>query len=181
MELRLFITINLEQQIKDQVRMVLPSLKCRFKGRFVPSEHWHITTLFLGEVEEDQIPLIEQSMKEAVKVIRPFQLWIEGIGAFPSLKKPNILWAGVGGDLKPLNQLYHQLIKTIEPLKIDFDAKPVYTPHLTLARKVIPQTCQETGELNLKTKPWTVNALELYQSIFIHQGVKYHRILKTNF
>ncbi|MFV9510070.1 RNA 2',3'-cyclic phosphodiesterase [Tepidibacillus sp. LV47] len=179
--MRLFIAINMEHSIKDQVGSILPSLKNRYKGRFVPIENWHITTLFLGEVEEGKIPLIEQAMKEAVKKMVPFQLWVEGIGAFPSMAKPNILWAGVQGDLQPLHQLYQQLIKAIRPLKINFDAKPIFTPHLTLARKVIIQPSSKTEEIILKTTPWTVNALELYQSIFTKDGVKYNRIIKTYF
>ncbi|WP_339062054.1 RNA 2',3'-cyclic phosphodiesterase [Tepidibacillus marianensis] len=179
--MRLFITVNMSQEIRDQVTKALPLIKCRFDGKFVPMDHWHITTLFLGEVDEKKIPLIEQAMKTAVRGMILFPLWIEGIGAFPSMKKPNILWGGVKGELQSFNQLYQQLIRAIEPLQIDFDAKPVFTPHLTLARKVRPKTCDENSEIQLKTTHWVVDGLELYQSTFINQGVKYHRVFKTNF
>jgi len=171
----------MNQPIRDQVAKVMPNIKCRFDGRFVPMDHWHITTLFLGEIDPKKLLLIEQAMKTAVKGMSPFPLWIEGIGAFPSMNKPNILWGGVKGELQLLNQLYHQLITAIEPIKIEFDAKPVFKPHLTLGRKVRAKECENMDDIQLKTIHWMVDGLELYESKFINQGVKYHRIFITNF
>ena len=180
--LRLFITVNMSQVVKNQVAQVIPNIKSHYKGRFVPMDNWHITTLFLGEVEEEKLPKLEKAMETVSQQIRPFRLSIEGIGAFPSMKKPNILWAGVKGDLQSFEKLYHQLIQAIQPLEIDFDAKPKFTPHLTLARKVVVQgDCEREQDITLQSDTWIVDSLELYQSTFVHQGVKYHRVLKTNF
>jgi len=176
--MRLFLTVNMDPDVKEEVFKQIPAFKTIVKsGRWVAKENLHITMLFLGEVEKEKLTLVEGVMNKAVKGIDPFNLWIEGIGTFPNEKRPNVLWAGVKGDILELNSLYYQLVAEIGKTELPFDAKPKYTPHVTLARKidVFP------AGVELKTKGWQVNSLELYQSTFVPGGVKYQRILEKKF
>jgi len=180
--MRLFLSINLNPQVREEVAKELPTIQRYFKGKFVPKENWHVTMLFLGEVDDHLIPQLEEAMDTAAKKANPFSLYIEGIGAFPSAKKPNILWAGVKGDLDPLQRLYDDLLQELKKTPIPFDAKPKYTPHLTLARKAeILSKENPFDEVHLKSTEWQVNALECYQSILKPGGAEYKNILQKRF
>ncbi|OEG00052.1 2'-5' RNA ligase [Vulcanibacillus modesticaldus] len=178
--MRLFITINMSSQVKEEIVNLMPNIKLKFQGgRWVPKENMHITMLYLGEVPDEKLGSVDKAMFEAIKGIDPFELWVEGIGAFPNTKKPNILWAGVQGELKFLIKLYRQLLKEVQNEGLPYDAKPHFKPHLTLARKI--STIANDDDIFLKTSSWRVDSLELYQSIFINGGVKYKRLLSKKF
>lgn len=178
--MRLFITVNMSENVKEDLANELPIIKSNYQsGKWVPKENLHITMLFLGEVEKEKLGLVEASMEEAIKGINSFQLWLEGLGVFPNEKNPKILWAGVRGDSDELKKLYSQLLHAAQKKGIPFDAKPHYTPHVTLARKIGSGNIKE--EIGLETSKWLVNELELYESIFTPEGVKYQKILTKKF
>lgn len=177
--MRLFLTVNMSDSVRDEIGQGIPDIHSHIgKGKWVPKENLHITMLFLGEVERGKLSIIEEVMEEAVDGMKPFHLVVEGLGTFPNPKRPNILWAGVKGDLNDLNRLYQQTIQAIDKTELPFDAKPRYTPHITLARKIEKWF---TEEINLKTSQWEVSALELYESMFSSDGVKYRRVLTKKF
>ncbi len=68
MRKRLFIALNLAEDVKDEIEAVLKGIPLprQFGLRPVARENWHITVLFLGDQEEDDIPKIEAAMAEAV-------------------------------------------------------------------------------------------------------------------
>lgn len=178
--MRLFITVNMDTDVQDEIMDIIPIIKTNIRqGKYVPKENMHITMLFIGEVEDGQVSTVERVIESAVAGIEPFELWVEDLGVFPNEQKPNILWAGVKGELNSLNKLYDQLLSAIKTTGLPFDAKPKYTPHLTIARKI--GTGYQKGAIKLKTMAWTVNSLDLYQSILLPDGVKYQRIFRKSF
>lgn len=178
--MRLFITVNMSARVKEEIASVLPSIQLTIPtGKWVAKENWHVTMLFLGEVAAENLALLETAMMKAVKGLMPFQLQIEGLGVFPNERRPNILWAGVNGDLDTLHKLYQQLLQAVAETGLPFDAKPRYTPHLTLARKIAAGIKAET--VKPKSTPWQVDAIELYQSISEANGVRYEKVLTKKF
>ncbi len=178
--MRLFITVNMSRRAKEKITEVLPTLKAKIRGgKWVIPDNLHITMLFLGEVGEGSLAEVERVMTEAVQGFTPFQLRLEGLGVFPNASRPKILWAGVNGEQDKLNQLYQNLLHQIKKTKLPFDAKPAYTPHVTLARKIGDGF--EEGMMDLKTEEWQVDSLELYQSTLKKTGVIYHKIKEIPF
>lgn len=179
--MRLFITVNMDEKVRDEIYRVIPTVRAGSSGgNFVPKENLHITMLFLGEVPDDEVNLVTEAMELAVKDTAVFKLWINNLGSFQH-RETKILWAGVDGDLPQLEELYNRLVKNIRERKIPHDAKPRYTPHVTLARKVKKDSKVNEAEIKLQTDPWQVDSLELYQSTFSDSGVKYKRILAKKF
>ncbi|KXG43821.1 RNA 2',3'-cyclic phosphodiesterase [Tepidibacillus decaturensis] len=178
--MRLFVALKLAEHVKNELKQQLPIIRNSLQlGKWVPEENWHITLLFLGEVDEKEMESLDQALNEAVKNVVPFQLQLKNISAFPSENKPNILWAGVHGDLQMLNKLYQNFVEALTKTKITFDAKPKYTPHVTLARKVNVPFKKENFKLT--SSVWQVTSLTLYQSVFTVSGVKYQPILTKEF
>lgn len=164
--MKLFITVNMDNGVKKDIAAALPAIKASIKqGRFVPVESMHITLLYLGEVERARLSEVENILEITANDISPFELRLEGIGVFPNDNNPNILWADVKGKLESLNKLYDKLLDNVKETDLPFDAKPKYSPHVTLARKV--GQGYEKGELQLTSRSWLVNSLELYESVSI--------------
>ena len=178
--MKLFVTVNMSTYIKEEIMEIMPQLRSNItEGRFVPMDNLHITMLFLGEVDKEKLSLVEKAMDESIKGIEPFVLMIEGLGVFPNEKHPNILWAGVKGDIVVLNKLYGKLLENIRKLGLPHDAKSSYTPHVTLARKI--GDGYQKGEISLKSKKWQVDSLELYESLLSKDGIKYQKLFTKKF
>ncbi len=97
----------------------------------VEDENIHITLRFLGEVPEDSIPSIIACIKTA-EVFNPFNIEVKGVGAFPTLSRPRVIWVGVSAGGEKLKALRDMMEACLKPF-----AKPdrnEFTPHITVAR-----------------------------------------------
>jgi 2'-5' RNA ligase len=93
----------------------------------------HLTLRFLGEITEEQKSALSQSLRDLCAGMPPLRLAVEGIGAFPNLRKPDVIWAGfrqVAGDLAGIQQAIEQAALNIG---LKRDNKPFHA-HVTLAR-----------------------------------------------
>jgi len=96
-----------------------------------------VTVVFLGEVGGERDPSIalrqtasrraqddtaelnslldvSSIVEKVAKEIRPFQLGFKGLGSFPDLLVPRIVWLGVNGDLKSLHRLRKLVVGELE-------------------------------------------------------------------
>ena len=75
-------------------------------ARWTPFTQFHLTLAFLGDVDERDLPKICRAVAAAAAVHDPFDLQIEGLGVFPDLTKPRVLWTAlVGEGLETLHEL----------------------------------------------------------------------------
>lgn len=133
--IRTFIAIELPQEILDGLNSLMDSLKtCN-----VPSAKWvspssiHITLKFLGQTPLKLIPSITSSLNEISKKVPPFALSVSELGAFPNIRRVQVIWVGLTGDLNILNQLQLSIESSIAPLGYPTEKRP-FKPHLTLGR-----------------------------------------------
>ena len=71
-------------------------------GRALPDVKWsrkvenlHITVKFLGPVTEERLTEIGAALADALGGVPRFAIGLRGMGAFPSARKANVVWAGV--------------------------------------------------------------------------------------
>ena len=132
--IRLFIAIELSQSIHDQLADLMTELK-KFDwkaAKWVRSENIHLTLKFLGDTEQNKLPLLKSSLVEACKDIKPFKLIIKGTGVFPSRKNPRVLWVGMTESVE-LSHLYTAVEEAMTAFGYKKEDRP-FSPHLTLAR-----------------------------------------------
>ncbi len=135
--MRTFIAINLDPEIKKALTQLIDELKIRHtesRGiRWVRPEGMHLTLKFLGEIGENQIPLIEGSLRKISEKYSPFSLKIKGTGYFPPKSKaPRVFWIGIEEE-GILEKLHIQLEEEMEKLGFPKE-KRKFHPHLTLGR-----------------------------------------------
>jgi RNA 2',3'-cyclic 3'-phosphodiesterase len=101
--------------------------------RWVKPAQVHLTLRFLGDVAPEAIDPIAQAMQRAVATLTPFALAIQGMGCFPNLARPRVLWMGIHASHDMLLQLHQRLDAELAALGFTPEARP-FRPHLTLAR-----------------------------------------------
>jgi 2'-5' RNA ligase len=176
---RLFVALDVPQT----VRTALAELTAKFKktcpgARWVRLEGVHITLKFIGEVPDDQVDPIRQSLG-MLATFAPIEVRFAGLGFFPSARRPRVFWAGVEGGLR-LAELAAAIEMKVEPLGIQPE-KRAFHPHLTLARFESPQ-----GTQPLRAAVEALGAPEfgkelfrefhLYRSVLKRSGAEYTRL-----
>jgi RNA 2',3'-cyclic 3'-phosphodiesterase len=134
MTIRAFVAIEINKETRNKLSEFLTQLKkIDADVKWVACENIHLTLKFLGYIEENILSALDKIISDAVSCLRPFDINIENVGAFPSLKKPRVIFVCVQDKGSNLLKIYEKLDKGIEELGIMRDAKK-YVGHITLGR-----------------------------------------------
>lgn len=131
---RIFIAVALDPEIRRaaaEARVHFARHAHRF--RWVAPDHMHLTLRFLGEITEAQLTRAVDAAGEAAGGVAPFAVTLGGVGGFPSLRAPRVLWVGVREGADALRALAAALNRALAARKIHAEGRP-FQPHLTLAR-----------------------------------------------
>ena len=131
--MRLFIAIN--PTADERARLAEASRELRespYPVRWVTPDSVHLTLKFLGEVPEARVPELSSSVGEAVRGTAAFQMAVSGFGAFPSLRRPQVVWAGVKPN-STLGMLQEAVEEAMALLGFERETR-AFHPHLTLGR-----------------------------------------------
>lgn len=122
--MRLFIAIELSEEMRDAVREVQAAfMRQGVEGNYTRAENLHLTLAFLGErPEADDALEVLRSVP-----LRPFELRLRGIGAFGDL-----WWIGLERS-DALEAYVKRLRRALADADIPFDRKR-FSPHITLLR-----------------------------------------------
>jgi len=184
-QVRSFIAIELP----DELKQGLTQLEARLKMGKQPWVKWvdpysiHLTLKFLGSIVVDRVSEITKAMAEAVQGISPFHLEAKDLGVFPNLRRVQVIWVGISGEVDKLNQLQQHLESNLARLGFASESRP-FTPHLTLARlrdRASLDERQSLGQLIASTRfeaAYTikVDAINLMRSQLTREGAIYSRI-----
>ncbi len=131
---RLFFAIDLPEQVISNAERLISGFDISPSHvRWVRFSNLHITLKFLGDVNVEMIPAIANCARKAAIKSEPLKLTIQGMGLFPNMHKPQIVWFGVGGENHKLSMLEAELSEHLELLGIPGDERP-FKAHLTIGR-----------------------------------------------
>jgi 2'-5' RNA ligase len=138
--MRTFMAVELPVAVRSQVQTLQEQLQSELRRlhipncfRWTPVENLHITLRFLGETSPAQCAAIAQGLDKAASGRSPFSLHLRRLGAFPTLRRPNVLWLGIHGDQTALSALQAACEELARSLGFAPEERP-FSPHLTLAR-----------------------------------------------
>ena len=172
--MRLFIAINLNDEIKNTLMAAILELKKgASKGNFTHRENLHLTLVFLGELSEDRIVDIRSAMNQIKE--KPFGLSLSGFGQFKR-KSGDIHWVGI--DQNPaLLSLQKKLTTELQKVGFSLENRE-YSPHLTLGREVrlADPSVNIYNALPLSKEEMTVSRISLMKSERIEGKLAYSEI-----
>jgi 2'-5' RNA ligase len=182
---RCFIAIELPDEVKAGLKDIQARLKSGSQApvKWVDPYGVHLTLKFLGGVDGAKIAPITAAVAEAAKGIAPFSLKVEGLGAFPNLRRVQVVWVGVSGEVDRLSDLQQRLENNLAGLGFAPE-KRRFTPHLTLARVRDQASLAEReglGQLIAGTESkasygFPVTEVSLMRSQLTREGAIYSRL-----
>jgi len=99
--------------------------------KLVEPQNIHITIRFLDDITPATAEKIFAEMQKVQ--FTPFNVQIKGLGAFPDLRYPRVVWAGITEGADQLKTVFSQLEPRLRSLGLTPDHKG-FSPHLTIAR-----------------------------------------------
>lgn len=147
--IRAFIALDLSAQILKGLEGAYRELKLRLPDspvRWVAARNIHLTLKFLGDVSENNLTALFEMLTREGGRHAPFEITVGGLGAFPSLSRPRVVWVGVSAP-PDLAILQHSIDQESARLGYQSEERG-FSPHLTLgrvARSTTPEAAHVLG------------------------------------
>jgi RNA 2',3'-cyclic 3'-phosphodiesterase len=130
--IRAFIAVEIAPKTVESISEAIGQLKLRVTGvRWIPLNNLHVTLKFLGDIDEAKVDPIAQALRDHLRPFSRFIISAKGLGVFPDLKRPRVLWVGL--EAQRLAVLASTVEKALEPLGFSPE-KRGFQPHLTIGR-----------------------------------------------
>jgi 2'-5' RNA ligase len=180
--MRTFIAIPLTGECQSMLERLQSNLRAFHADvRWVAIPSIHLTMKFLGEVDPAVIPALAESLEQASQSENAFELRLQGLGCFPNLMNPRVVWCGIEGEREKLARFHQRVEAACASLGFAPEERSFH-PHLTLGRV--------NGKRNLQPLldcikigsdlqcGFTADHCNLYKSVLKPQGAEY-TVLKT--
>src|SRR5262245_48306224 len=108
MNQRLFAALDLPTPVLNSLAEVVQQLRTTLPSgsvRWVRPEGIHLTMRFYGETRSEQVPALQEALAQAANQVAPIELELSGLGIFPNLVAPRVIWVGLTGALDVLQTL----------------------------------------------------------------------------
>lgn len=130
---RLFLAIGFDdglcKKLSQEVKKVKINLdKAEVGYKWVQSENYHVTLVFLGDTGADRKAEITSIMNEMAPMLPGFELFVSGVDAFDSEQKARVIYCGVQNK-----KILRSMVEKIRE-RLGCDTAEKYSPHLTIAR-----------------------------------------------
>src|SRR5512133_4132921 len=95
--LRAFIAVEIPAEIQQNIDRKTTTLRNGIDSlvRWVPPQNMHLTLKFLGDVSPNSLDFLRQMLRNEAENIPAFDIHLTGLGAFPNLKRPRVLYIGI--------------------------------------------------------------------------------------
>ena len=186
--LRTFVAVEIPSQVQKQIQQATESLRKelgRSLIRWVPAQNIHVTLKFLGDVSPAGVDKLTHMLRTEGETCPAFDITISGLGSFPSLRRPHVLFIGIQAPAE-LEALYRGIESACARLGYESEGRG-FMPHLTLGRvkqdasavdqQKIRRTLTETTIDSLGVT--RVNSVHLYKSELKPNGSVYTKIFSA--
>ncbi|MFH0763824.1 MAG: RNA 2',3'-cyclic phosphodiesterase [Candidatus Omnitrophota bacterium] len=184
--MRTFIAIELSDEIKDTLAQIQSHLK--YAGadvKWVEKDNIHLTLKFLGEIDEKKCEKVKAVLDEIAKSVKPFEISIKDIGAFPKMEFPRVIWVGLDKGAKESTELAAKVDESLSKLGFDRGTRP-FAAHLTVGRVRSPKNKEALKEKIMGcgervTGNEEISSVILFQSTLTPAGSIYTKLYEAKF
>ncbi len=131
-KIRSFVAVDLDAPVQAALRRLLAqfaALKCDV--RWVRAAGLHVTLKFLGWVDAARLDAVHTALAAAIAGQPALVVRARGLGAFPTLRRPRVLWVGL--EAEGLAGLAARVEEATTGLGFEPENR-AFTPHITLGR-----------------------------------------------
>ena len=182
--MRAFIALRLPGNILSSINKIQEDLKrFGFPVRWVRPENIHITLKFFGSISESEAENIGTEMGYCAGCFSPMTLSAKGIGVFPSVARPRVIWTGLSGQMPMLLSLQDALEKRLEKSGFKKE-KRLFKGHLTIGRFKDMVNSEKLIEAIRKHNDFDTDVFDageiiLFKSDLLPAGPVYTELLKV--
>ncbi len=153
--IRSFIAIDFPDSIQAKLDEVIQMLREKNADtvRWVPAQNIHLTLKFLGDISPANLQMLCKILTAEARRHEPFTVQVGGIGAFPSIRRPRVIWIGVEGNAT-LDALQNGVESETRRLGYAPEER-AFSPHLTLGRvahNASPDRVRQLSDSLIQTK-----------------------------
>lgn len=131
---RCFLAVPLEEPALGAAATLMDGLRAEFDGvRWARPEGLHVTVHFFGPLPEERWDAMTDAVAPVAAGASPFELRIEGLGAFPAHGPPRVLWLGAADGREPLARLVAACAERLAAVGVAVETHE-HAPHVTLGR-----------------------------------------------
>lgn len=178
--IRAFIAVDIDDKTKQKISELISNLKkSGADAKWITEGQTHLTLKFMGNIDENGVQKISDIISDISNDFEPFKINFSGIGGFPNLNHPSVIWLGIENGSEHLKRLNGAVETALEKIGFKKGDRP-FKPHLTLARirsdKNIRNLIKSIGEMNsdLDLKNTVeIDKLTLFQSVLNPKGAIY--------
>lgn len=180
MKVRLFIAVDLPEELQDQIFEQLKSIRdAQNSLRWVPCRNLHLTVKFLGDTEESKIKAIEKALVSALEFQKPFTISFSHLGGFPNLTRCRVFWLGIKSGAIELISLKERIDQALVPAGCSKEPKS-FVPHLTIARSKRPEGVR-LAPREFSTISYVAHSVRLFESHLTSSGSIYRSRVHFSF
>ena len=173
--MRLFAAMPLPEAGRLECATELPTVReAGWPVRWVRDDLAHVTLKFYGEVLPDRRAVIEEALTQAVAGTGPMMLRFDALGAFPTFRRPRVVWLGLEAP-PALELLKDRVERTAEGIGFAPEGVP-FRAHVTLGRvregqRLPPGALEQWPAAPFE--PFMVDQAVLFESTLTPQGAEY--------
>ena len=132
--LRAFVAVEMPVPVREALEEVQSGLKqLNIRARWVRPENIHLTLKFLGNIPAGHVPSIGEVLRVVARAHGRFSLAAAGVGVFPDMRRPKVIWVGLTSRPEALTPLQQDLDGRLAALGFPREAKS-FRGHLTIGR-----------------------------------------------
>ena len=132
--IRAFVAILLGDAVREAVAAMVERLRPLGPPvAWVPAANLHLTLQFLGDQPEERLAAAEGALRDAAATSAPIEVALHGIGAFPGLERPRILWVGLAQGALEVRALQARVAEALSREGFPREDR-AWHPHLTIGR-----------------------------------------------
>jgi len=181
MPIRSFIAVEIADDIRARLAEAQDALRAAGGDvRWSKPENLHVTLKFLGEISEANVGAACTIVEQVATAHSAFGIQLAGLGAFPSARRPRVVFAELIDASQTLFEMARELDKAMAEIGVERERKP-FRSHLTLGRVKSPRGLAElTQAMSQRAQTQfgsqTVSRIVLMRSDLKPSGAVYSRV-----
>jgi 2'-5' RNA ligase len=161
---RTFLALDVGKKVRARLAALQEKLAAAVPDvNWVEEENLHLTLLFLGEVDDRELPAVCRAAQKAVGALPAFPFTVAGAGCFPNVRRPRVLWVGAGLGTDEVVQVHDALEGPLYDLGCYRREERKYTPHITLGRLKGDLPDGAFGPVLAKYEEWSAGEVPVHE------------------